>query len=141
MPGTNTRWTAAGVNSPVLAVDAVIQLEKGGVPLVRRRNHPYKNWWALPGGLVEVGETIEAALYREVEEETGLYVKSMKLIGVFSDPNRAPRGHTVSIAYLVSSASGVLKAGSDAAAVRVFEKLPKKLAFDHRNIIDASGVF
>ncbi len=141
MPGANTRWTAAGVNSPVLAVDAVIRLKEGGVLFVRRQNHPFKDWWALPGGLVEVGETIEEALIREIEEETGLLVKSMQLIGVFSDPKRDPRGHTVSVAYLVSSVSGTLKAGSDAAEVRVFSKLPEKLAFDHRHIIDVSGVF
>ena len=87
------------------------------------------------------GEPIEEALIREVEEETGLFVKSMQLIGVFSDPKRDPRGHTVSVAYLVSSVSGTLKAGSDAAEVRVFSKLPEKLAFDHQHIIDVSGVF
>lgn len=141
MQGENTRRTETGINSPVLAVDAVIRLKEGGVLFIRRRNHPFKDWWALPGGLVQIGETVEAAVIREVKEETGLCVESMQLIGVFSNPNRDPRGHTVSVAYLVSSVSGTLKAGSDAAEVRVFNELPKELAFDHRHIIDVAGVF
>ncbi|MFX1491320.1 MAG: NUDIX domain-containing protein [Promethearchaeota archaeon] len=141
MQGENTRRTETGINSPVLAVDAVIRLKEGGVLFIRRRNHPFKDWWALPGGLVQIGETVEAAVIREVKEETGLCVESMQLIGVFSNPNRDPRGHTVSVAYLVSSVSGTLKAGSDAAEVQVFNELPKELAFDHRHIIDVAGVF
>lgn len=141
MARTNAGWTAAGVNSPVLAVDAVIRLDDGGVLFVRRGNPPFKDYWALPGGLVEVGETIEAALIREVHEETGLLVETMQLIGIFSDPTRDPRGHTVSVAFLVSEVSGTIKAGSDAAEVLVFHKLPEKIAFDHRHILDVSGVF
>jgi 8-oxo-dGTP diphosphatase len=141
MKRTSTGWTAAGINSPVLAVDAIIRLEERGVLFVRRRNQPFKDWWALPGGLVEIGETVEAALIREVREETGLFVESMQLIGVFSDPDRDPRGHTVSVAFLASSVSGIPKAGSDAAEVQIFNKLPEKIAFDHRHILDVSGVF
>jgi len=124
---------------PVLAVDAVVQLE-GGVVLVRRGHPPFEGWWALPGGLCQRGETVEEAMRREVEEETGLLVEPVRLIGVFSDPDRDPRGHTVSVAFLARPVGGGLRSGSDAAEVRVFRSLPDRLAFDHRSIIRASRI-
>jgi 8-oxo-dGTP diphosphatase len=135
------RWTAAAMRTPVLAVDAVIVLESGAVVFVRRRNPPFQGCWALPGGLCEVGETVEQAVRREAHEETGLRVEVERLIGVFSDPSRDPRGHTVSIAFLARVVGGQLKAGSDARQVQAFEKPPEELAFDHRRILAVAGVF
>jgi 8-oxo-dGTP diphosphatase len=133
-------WTAIDLKSPVLAVDAVIQLNDGGVVLIRRKNPPFKECWALPGGLCEIGETVEEALRREVEEETGLKVEPVKLIGVFSNPKRDPRGHTVSIAFHTRIVGGKLHAGSDAAGVKAFRQLPRQLAFDHAQILEVAGI-
>lgn len=121
---------------PGLAVDAII-LDGEAVVLVKRKNRPYAGMWALPGGFVEYGETVEDAVKREVLEETGLLVEIEKLVGVYSDPNRDPRGHTVSVVFLCRKAGGRMKADSDAADVGVFPlaKLPP-LAFDHRKIIE-----
>lgn len=87
--------------TPLLTVDAVIILN-GKIVLVKRNNYPFKNEFALPGGFVEVGETTEAAAIRESFEETGLSIDLIKLIGVYSDPSRDPRGHTVSVCYLAT---------------------------------------
>lgn len=125
---------------PGLAVDAVI-LEDERIVLVKRKNPPFQDRWALPGGFVEYGETVEEAVRREVQEETGLDVKIEKLVGVYSDPGRDPRGHTVSVVFLCRPVSGLMDAGSDADEVRRFplSKLPE-LAFDHRKIIEDSGL-
>jgi len=129
---------------PLLAVDAVIFFPKEReIVLIKRKNEPYKGYWALPGGFVEWGETVEQACIREVKEETSLDVKIIDLIGVFSDPNRDPRGHIISIAFLCIPTGGKLRASSDAKEVmRV--KVDKirggliKLAFDHYEIINRS---
>ncbi|AEH23733.1 NUDIX domain-containing protein [Pyrococcus yayanosii] len=124
-----------------LTVDLVI-LYEGGVVLVKRGKEPYKDHWALPGGFVEYGETVEEAAVREAKEETGLDVKLLSLVGVYSRPDRDPRGHTVTIAFLALGL-GELKAGDDAREVRVFpiDALPRlPLAFDHADILrDALG--
>ncbi len=127
-------------DSPVLAVDAVIQMEDGNIIFIQRKNPPFQGQWALPGGQVEVGETVEEAIIREVREETGLNVKVVRLIGVFSDPQRDPRGHTVSIAYFVHLVGGELLAGSDASRVASFREPPDHLAFDHESILQAAGI-
>lgn len=129
------------MRTPVLAVDAVIVVENQAVVFVRRRNPPFQGCWALPGGLCEMGETVEQAVRREAEEETGLRVEIERLIGVFSDPTRDPRGHTVSIAFLTHVVGGRLRAGSDAAQVQAFKEPPEELAFDHRRILAVAGVF
>ena len=118
-----------------LTVDAIIPY-RGGIVLIRRRNDPYKGYYALPGGIVEYGEKVEDALIREVEEETGLIVTPHKLVGIYSDPNRDPRGHFVSVCFIALPKGGELKAGSDAKDVAVFKlsSLPK-LAFDHEKMI------
>ncbi len=124
-----------------LTVDAVIPYE-GKIVLVKRLNDPFKGFYALPGGIVEYGESVEDAVLREVEEETGLKGEVFKLIGVYSDPERDPRGHFVSICFIVKPVGGELKAGSDAAEVALFplDSLPK-LAFDHGKMIkDAEEV-
>ncbi|MHA1238027.1 MAG: NUDIX domain-containing protein [Candidatus Odinarchaeia archaeon] len=130
--------------TPLLAVDAVIPLNDGSIILVKRKNPPFKGLWALPGGIVEYGETVEQAVIREVKEETGLKVKPVTLIGVYSDPDRDPRGHVVSICYKCVPLEGQLKAGSDAHEVASFSpsQLKKmKLAFDHNKILEDAGVF
>lgn len=127
--------------SPVVAVDAVIRMVKRGVVFVRRRYPPFQDCWALPGGKVEIGETVEEAIVREVKEETGLTVEPKGVIGVFSDPSRDPRGHIVSIAFHAQIVSGTLLAGSDALDVKTFFEVPRPLAFDHQQILDASGAF
>ena len=86
--------------TPLLTVDAVILYNKSNLILIRRKNPPFKGELALPGGFVDVGETVENACIREACEETSMNVKIIKLIGVFSAPSRDPRGHTVTIAYL-----------------------------------------
>jgi 8-oxo-dGTP diphosphatase len=120
--------------TPLLTVDALILFE-GKIVLIRRLNPPFENDFALPGGFVEVGETVEAATVREAKEETGLDISLMKLLGVYSDPSRDPRGHTVTICYLAKG-FGNLKAGSDAKDIRLFgiNEIPR-LAFDHNEII------
>lgn len=121
--------------TPLLTVDALIIYE-GKIVLIRRKNPPFKGLYALPGGFVEVGETVEQAAIREAKEETGLDIRLIKLLGVYSDPSRDPRGHTVSVCYLAIG-SGNLKAGSDAKDTGLFSpnEIPK-LAFDHNKIIE-----
>lgn len=121
--------------SPKVTVDAVI-LEKGTLVLVKRMNPPFKDMWALPGGFVEYGETVENAVVREAKEETSLDVEIVKLLGVYSDPKRDPRGPTVGVVFICMREGGQLKADSDAKEVRVFSvnDLPP-LAFDHLKIV------
>jgi len=117
-----------------LAVDAII-LHKKKIVLVKRKNPPYENHYALPGGFVEKGETVEQALIREAKEETGLDVEIMKLVGVYSDPKRDPRGRVVSLCYL-TKAKGELAPDTDAGETALFSisELPE-LAFDHEQMI------
>jgi 8-oxo-dGTP diphosphatase len=125
----------AGPETPKLMVDVVIPAEEG-VVLIRRGSDPFEGQWALPGGFVEVGETVEAAAVREAAEETGLAVELAHLVGVYSEPDRDPRGHNVSVAFLARVLSGELSAASDAAEVSVLDPGAVDLAFDHRRIID-----
>lgn len=119
---------------PLLTVDAII-IYQNKIVCIRRMNNPYKDMFALPGGFVEVGETVESATIREAKEETGLEIELIKLLGVYSDPSRDPRGHVVSICYLAKG-SGELNAGSDAKEIELFERMnTPALAFDHNRII------
>ncbi len=122
------------MRTPLLTVDAVIFFQEG-IVLIRRNNPPYQGCYALPGGFVEVGETVEDAVRREAKEETGLEIEPIGLIGIYSDPGRDPRGHVVSAAFLASG-RGNLVSGSDARSAEVFspQRLPP-LAFDHDRII------
>jgi 8-oxo-dGTP diphosphatase len=129
----------ASPETPKLMVDVVIPSERGAV-LIRRASEPFEGQWALPGGFVEVGETVEEAAAREAAEETGLAVEVARLIGVYSEPERDPRGHNVSVAFLVRVLSGELAAATDASEVSVLDPSSVELAFDHRRIIeDALG--
>lgn len=126
--------------TPALTTDCVIYDPEGRVLLVRRGHAPYAGCYALPGGFVEIGETVEAACRREVAEETGLEMAELHLVGVYSDPGRDPRGHTVSIAYatLLPRAARP-KAGSDAASAEwIADWRRLALAFDHAQILDAA---
>jgi 8-oxo-dGTP diphosphatase len=121
--------------SPALTVDAVI-LKENSIVLIKRKKDPFKGMWAIPGGFVEWGETVEQAAIREAKEETCLDVKIEKLIGVYSDPIRDPRGHTVSVCFLCREVGGDLMAATDAGDARYFKlsELPE-LAFDHGEIL------
>jgi len=124
-----------------LTVDAIIPY-RGKIVLIKRLNDPFKGYYALPGGIVEYGERVEEAVLREVEEETGIEGKVHSLVGVYSDPDRDPRGHFVSVCFIVLPVGGELKAGSDAKEVSLFspDSLPN-LAFDHEKMIkDAEGM-
>ena len=121
--------------SPRLTVDGIV-LKDGGILLVKRKIQPFENMWALPGGFVNYGEKTENAAIREMFEETGLKTKIKHLVGVYSDPNRDPRGHTVSIVYQLDVYNGKLKGGDDALEAKFFnlDNLPV-LSFDHEYII------
>lgn len=122
--------------TPPLAADCVVFDAARALLLIRRGHAPFKGQFALPGGFVELGETVEAAALRELKEETGIDGRIVKLVGVYSDPKRDPRGHTVSVAYLVARTAGELSGGDDAAsAAFVSDWREQKLAFDHDQIV------
>jgi len=126
--------------TPKLTVDAVVGTDEG-VVLIKRKNPPFQGMWALPGGFVDVGETTEAACIREVEEETGLVVEIVRLLGVYSDPSRDPRGHSVSAVYVVKPFGGELNAATDAAEAGIFpDPGSVELGFDHRQILIDAGL-
>lgn len=126
------------MRAPRLAVDVVI-LTGDGFVLVKRKNEPYRGRWSLPGGFVRYGETVEDAAKREAKEETGLTVRLKRLLGVYSDPRRDPRGHVVSVCFLAERIGGKLAASSDAADVKVFRSVPGGMAFDHGKILKDAG--
>jgi 8-oxo-dGTP diphosphatase len=120
---------------PSLAVDAV-WLRAGRVLLVRRGRPPFRGAWALPGGFVEVGETVEAAVARELHEETGLRGQVGEIVGVYSDPKRDPRHHTVSVVFRIRGRGGRPRGGDDAADAAWVPIRPRPtLAFDHGVIL------
>ncbi len=125
--------TSIDINrNPVPTVDIIIEVE-GGIVLIERKNPPYG--WAIPGGFVDYGETLEAAAIREAEEETGLNVSLIGQMHTYSDPNRDPRQHTISTVF-IASATGTPCAGDDAVSSKIFtrEDLPA-LVFDHEVIL------
>lgn len=121
--------------TPLLTVDALIIYEEKLV-LIKRKNPPYKDMFALPGGFVDIGETVENAAIREAKEETNLDIEIVNLLGIYSDPKRDPRGHTVSICF-IAAGYGDLKAGDDAGDIGLFDiyNVPE-LAFDHNKVIE-----
>ncbi|TDJ52795.1 MAG: NUDIX hydrolase [Nitrospina sp.] len=120
---------------PVPAVDLIIEIEGQGWVLIERRNPP--PGWALPGGFVEVGESLEQAAVREAREETCLKVELLGQFHTYSDPARDPRMHCISTVF-VARAEGTPKAEDDAKSVAVFprDRLPEVMAFDHRKILE-----
>lgn len=123
--------------APSPTVDAVIYDASCGIVLVRRKNEPFG--WALPGGFVEYGESVEQAALREAKEETGLDVRLTGLLGVYSDPARDPRGHTISTVFTAAPENAAdIAGGDDAAEARFFllDALPQGIVFDHGKIID-----
>jgi 8-oxo-dGTP diphosphatase len=121
-------------HNPVPTVDIIIESQDQGLVLIERANPPHG--WALPGGFVDYGESLEAAAIREAREETGLTVTLLGQFHTYSDPRRDPRQHTITTVY-VAQGSGALQAATDARRVAVFtpEQLPPVLAFDHSLIL------
>jgi len=122
--------------TPLLTVDCVVFDRAGRLLLIKRAKPPFKGAYALPGGFVEIGETVEQAALRELREETGVEGTVVRLIGVYSDPKRDPRAHTVSAAFLVRPKSTKAAGGDDAASAGYVSDWKKlKLAFDHNSIL------
>lgn len=119
--------------NPFPTVDIIIELNKG-IVLIERKNEPLG--WALPGGFVDYGETLEDAAAREAEEETSLKISNLRLLGCYSDPKRDSRMHTISIVYIATGA-GTPQAADDAKNLAIYktDSLPKQLCFDHAAIL------
>jgi len=120
--------------NPLPTVDIIIETDKG-IVLIQRKNPPYG--WALPGGFVDYGETLENAAVREAKEETSLDVELISQLGAYSDPSRDPRHHTISVIFRARAVSGTPKASDDALETGIFNRnnLPNDLAFDHGKIL------
>lgn len=125
--------------NPSVTTDIFIFDDDENFILIKRKNNPFKDYWAIPGGFVEYGERVEDAAIREALEETSIPVKLDKLVGVYSDPSRDPRGHTVSIVYTARGNMKKMKAADDACDINIFTKKDLEninLAFDHEKIIN-----
>lgn len=121
---------------PSVTVDCVVFDDRDRLLLIRRRHAPFEGQFALPGGFVDYGERTEAAARRELMEETSLVATGLRLVGVYSDPARDPRGHTVGIAYLTTIEDGTPVAGDDAAEAEFRSDWRElDLAFDHNEIV------
>ncbi|MCX5847610.1 MAG: NUDIX hydrolase [Deltaproteobacteria bacterium] len=123
-----------GYLNPLPTVDIIIELDNQGILLIKRKNIPFG--WAIPGGFVDYGESLEDAAVREAKEETGLDVKLIKQLHTYSRPDRDPRHHAISTVYF-AKASGQPRAADDAAEVGIFtrDNLPSPIAFDHKEIL------
>jgi 8-oxo-dGTP diphosphatase len=123
--------------TPLLAADCVAFDGRGRVLLIRRGHPPFKGSYALPGGFVGIGETVEEACRRELKEETGVTAGRMELVGAYSDPRRDPRFHTCSVVFMTRLARATPRAGDDAAAAEWVDDWRKvELAFDHARILE-----
>jgi 8-oxo-dGTP diphosphatase len=123
--------------NPVPTVDILVHIPGRGVVLIKRKNEPLG--WALPGGFVDYGESVETAAVREAREEIGLDVELTGILGVYSDPFRDPRQHTMSVVFTAQPVDvGALEAGDDAGGLDVFPvgDWPSPLCFDHARILD-----
>jgi 8-oxo-dGTP diphosphatase len=120
--------------NPTPTVDVIIEQADGTILLIERRNEP--RGWALPGGFVDEGESVEHAAVREALEETSLHVELIEQLLTYSDPARDPRKHTLSVVF-IATAQGTPQAGDDAAGLRAFplDQLPEPLCFDHGKIL------
>lgn len=121
--------------NPFPTVDIIIEMEKGDIVLIHRKNDP--KLWAIPGGFVDYGESLESAAVREAKEETSLDVYDMRQFHAYSDPKRDSRSHNISVVF-IAKGKGTPKASSDADDIGVFTKdnLPEELGFDHPQILD-----
>ena len=122
-----------------VTADAVLFAEREGqtfVLLIQRGNEPYKGFWAFPGGFLEMDETVARCAERELEEETGIVLTGMQLVGIYSDVERDPRGRVITAAYAAMTKMPEANAADDAAAAKWWplNVLPK-LAFDHETIL------
>jgi len=120
--------------NPFPTVDIIIEIKSKGIVLIKRKNPPYG--WAIPGGFVDYGESLEKAAVREAKEETNLDVKLIRQFHTYSDPKRDPRHHSISTVY-IAKAKGIPKAKDDALEIGIFNEtnLPDNIAFDHRVIL------
>jgi len=126
-----------GHEAPALAVDAIV-VKNEEILLIKRANKPFRGKWALVGGFVECGETTENTVKREVKEETGLNVEVKELLGIYSTPDRDPRGHVISICYIVGSDDKEIEISNEVKEAKFFsldEIKNMSLAFDHEKII------
>src|SRR5512137_560305 len=121
--------------NPIPTVDIIIEMKSGGIVLIKRKNPPAG--WAIPGGFVDYGESLEAAAIREAKEETNLDVELVRQFHTYSDPGRDPRFHCVSTVY-IAKGHGTPQARDDAREIGAFtdSNLPKDLAFDHAKILE-----
>ena len=124
----------SNLRNPIPTVDIIIEYIKG-IVLIKRKNPP--EGWALPGGFVDYGESLEVAAAREAKEETGLEVELVRQFHTYSDPKRDPRHHTITTVF-IAKANGKAVAGDDAQEIGIFRKdnLPEQIVFDHRDIIN-----
>ncbi len=123
--------------NPIPTVDIIIELgDRPHRPIVLIERHNPPLGWAIPGGFVDYGESVETAAAREAQEETGLTVALVEQFGVYSDPDRDPRKHTLSVVFL-ATATGEPQAGDDAKHFGIFEpwRIPTNLCFDHDRIL------
>ena len=120
--------------NPLITVDALIEID-GGIILIKRKNPPYG--WAIPGGFVDYGETLEEAVVREAKEETCLDINIIRQFHTYSDPGRDPRHHTVTTMF-IANATGTPRADDDAQDIGIFTRdtLPEDMAFDHRQVLE-----
>jgi len=125
--------TVKKYRNPFPTVDVIIEIDQG-IVLIERKNPPFG--WALPGGFVDYGESLEDAAIREAKEETSLEVRDLRLLGCYSDPLRDSRMHTISAVY-VAKGTGTPFAADDAANLKVFglDELPEQLCFDHSKVL------
>ncbi len=120
--------------NPIPTVDIIIEIESKGIILIKRKNPPYG--WAIPGGFVDYGESLEEAALREAKEETNLDLERLRQFHTYSDPQRDPRHHSISTVY-VGKGKGEPRAKDDATEIGIFTEssLPDEIAFDHRSIL------
>ena len=126
--------SSRNVRNPLPTADLIIEVNEG-IILIKRKNPP--EGWALPGGFVDYGESVESAAVREAKEETGLDAELIRQFHTYSDPKRDPRHHTITTVF-IAKAQGYGVAGDDAKEIGVFRRdnLPEMIAFDHRDILN-----
>jgi ADP-ribose pyrophosphatase YjhB (NUDIX family) len=139
MPKKTIRCSKCGneievYQNPIPTVDIIIEVGSKGIVLIKRKNPPYG--WAIPGGFVDYGESLEKAAVREAKEETNLDVKLVRQFHTYSDQKRDPRHHSISTVY-IAQGEGIPQAKDDAVEIGIFTEsdLPGEIAFDHRSIL------